>query len=350
VTLGASTRSVGAIFDEQYELLAELGSGQFGEVWRVHDQRLNRVVALKLLKDADEAAAWAEGQRLVELDSPHILPIYSAGLAIDVPYLVMEYAPGGTVADLFASGPLTPWRAVNMTRAVLGGLELAHRRRILHRDVKPANIFIRSTGDAQLGDFGVAAIMDVDDSAKGYGDLDVRAPETFKGARATAASDVYSAGVSLWAMLTGHLPIEFDESKGFAPHKAAVLAGVPDIRDAAPGVSLTLAKVLRKACAVSAKDRYSTVAEFDAALGRLKQPSADVTVMAPHPGHRECWRVRRLSDGHVHTVCVEPTDATHAEVIVRHEASGNRVSDLCRAPGNDAKVLVGLRRAFDALA
>lgn len=288
MTSGGSSPSVGSIFDEQYELLEPLGTGDFGEVWRALDLRLNRDVALKVLKDADEDAAWAEAQRLVELDSPHILPIYSAGLAIDVPYLVTEYVPGGTVADLIGNGPLTARRAVAITRAVLRGLELSHRRRILHRDVKPANIFIAANGDAQLGDFGIAAIMDADDSAKGHGDADVRAPETYKGARATATSDVYSAGVTLWAMLAGHLPIEFDPMVGFALHKAALLKGVPAIRDVAPGVSRTLAKVVRIACAVSVKDRYTTVAEFDAALGKIKQLSADVTPLPAHPGHRDC--------------------------------------------------------------
>jgi serine/threonine protein kinase len=349
VTAGGAGRAGGDIFDGQYELLEKLGSGQFGEVWKAKDQRLDRVVALKLLNDPDEDAAWKEGQRLTELKSPHILPIYNAGLAIDVPYLVTEYAPGRTVADLITPAGIAPRRAVEITRAVLRGLELAHQRRILHRDVKPSNIFRRANGDAQLGDFGAAAIMDSNDSAKGYGDLDIRSPEVLKGGRLTATSEVYSAGVTLWAMLVGRLPIEFDPTAGFAPHKAAVAAGVADIRDAAPGVSLTLAKVVRTACAVSPKQRYATVAKFDDALGRVKEVSADVVALPSHAGHRDCWEVRRLSDGHLHTVCVEVSAGGGIEVVTRHAVSGNRVTKLSRATRNERAVLVALRRAFDAL-
>lgn len=348
MTSGGAGHATGEIFDDQYKLLDDLGSGQFGEVWKAHDTRLNRVVALKLLKDADEDAAWQEGQRLTELRSPHILPIYSAGLAIDVPYLVTEYAAGGTVQDLLSPAGVSPRRAIEIMRAVLRGLELAHQRRVLHRDVKPANIFLRPNGDAQLGDFGVAAIMDVNDSAKGYGDLEIRAPEVVKGGRLTETSEVYSAGVTLWAMLTGRLPVEFDPTAGFAAFKAAVAAGVPDIRDAAPSVSLTLAKVVRKACSVKPDDRYTKVAEFDIALSRVAGPSADVVPTVAHSGHRDCWEVRRNSDNHVHTVCVELT-STGLEVVVRHAASGNKVSTLSRPVGNERAALVALRKAFNAL-
>jgi eukaryotic-like serine/threonine-protein kinase len=345
-TVGAS-HAVGEIFDGQYELLEELGSGLFGEVWKARDQRLDRIVAVKLLKDLDEDTAWQEGQRLTELKSPHILPIYNAGLAIDVPYLVTEYAPEGTVADLIAPAGIAPRRAIDITRAVLRGLELAHQRRVLHRDVKPSNIFLRTNGDAQLGDFGAAAIMDAADSANGYGDPDIRSPEVLKGGRLTVTSEVYSAGVTLWAMLVGRLPVEFDPKLGFAPHKAAVIGGIDDIRDAAPSVSLSLAKVVRKACALSGKDRYATIAEFDHALSRVKDVTADIVRVAAHPGHRECWEVHRRSDGHLHTVCVESTGVV-AEVVTRH-GSGNRVGDLCRKTNNRRNELVALRSAFSGL-
>jgi serine/threonine protein kinase len=349
VTSGGGSHAVEEIFDDQYELLELLGTGEFGEVWKAHDRYLDRVIALKLLKDSDEDAAWQEGRRLTELRSPHILPIYSASLAIDVPYLVTELATGGTVGDLVNPSGVTPRRAIHLMRAVLRGLELAHQRGVLHRDVKPGNIFLRANGDAQLGDFGVAAVMDAAGSAKGHGDLNIRAPEVLKGGRLTVTSDVYSAGVTLWAMLVGRLPVEFDSAAGFAPFKAAVAAGFTDIRDAAPGVSLTLAKVVRQACAVSPKDRYATVAEFDAALSRVKELSADVMAIPAHPGHRDCWEVRRLSDGHLHTVCVEVSAGGDQEVVTRHGGSGNRVVDLCRNAKNEVAVLVGLRKAFDRL-
>ena len=349
MTSGAADRAVGDIFDDQYELLGELGCGQFGEVWEATDQRLDRVVALKLLKNPDEDAAWQEGRRLIELRSPHILPIYNAGLAIDVPYLVTEYATSGTVADLITPAGIAPGRAIELIRAVLRGLELAHQRRVLHRDVKPGNIFLRANGDAQLGDFGVAAIMDVNDSAKGHGDLDIRAPEVLKGGRLTATSEVYSAGVTLWAMLVGRVPIKFDPGLGFPTHKAAVGAGIQDVRDAAPWVSLTLAKVVRRACAVNPKDRFATVAEFDNALSRVKGLSADVVAVPAHSGHRSCWEVRRRCDGHMHTVCVEGSSPGDIVILTRHNGSGHRVSGLCWTLRGERRVRVALRYTFNSL-
>jgi eukaryotic-like serine/threonine-protein kinase len=346
----APSRAAGEMFDNgRYELIAPLGSGNFGEVWKARDTHRGHIVALKILKSADEDAAWHEATRLTELTSPHILPVNNAALAIDVPYIDTELATGGTADDLLTPFGVTPREAIRVVRGVLAGLELCHQRRLVHRDVKPANVFLKGNGDARLGDFGVAAFMDPLGGTPAHGDLDIRPPEVLKGGQCTARSDIYSTGLTLWALLTGRLPFRFDPGKGFSPHKAAVLAGVPEIRNVTPHVSRSLAKVVRRATAPTVAERYATAAEFDNALAGLPDVAADFRRVAPHPRHRDCWEARRRSDGHMFDVCVIEDTSRGFEVSARHTLSGNRMTEHCGTPRTEQALLVKLRKVFEGL-
>lgn len=341
--------TAGDLFDGRYELIRDLGSGTAGEVWEAVDKRLGRIIALKILAGTDEDAAWHEGARLTELRSPNILPVYNAGLAVDVPYLDTELAQKGTARTAALHWGMEPERAVRLTRDVLRGLALCHQRGVLHRDVKPANVFLTATDDARLGDFGQAALMDAGGTAKATGDPDVRPPDVLKGARHDACADVYGAGLTLYAMLVGDLPHSIAAAGGFSAHKANVLAGMHDIRDAAPHVGRSLAKVVRKATAAKAVDRYATAAEFDAALGALPDATWQFTPRQPHPAHDRCWEAVRLRDGHLVDVCAFGAATGSREVAVRHHNSGNRVKELCRPAKNDKVLHKRLRAAFDGL-
>ena len=154
-----SPNAVGDLFAGRYLIEARLGDGAYGEVWRAKDQHRDQVVALKILSSTQPDDAWQEARRLTELESPNILRVNNADLAIDVPYIASALATRGTAADEMTPLGMAPARAVHVIRGALRGLQLCHDRRILHRDVKPANIFIGATGDAQLGDFGCAALM-----------------------------------------------------------------------------------------------------------------------------------------------------------------------------------------------
>jgi serine/threonine protein kinase len=350
MTTGAPSRTAGELFDERYELLDLLGGGTSGEVWRALDHRRGHVVALKILEGVDEDAAWHEATRLTELSkSPHILSVNNASLAIDVPYIDTELAPLGTAAKAASPMGLAPGDAVRLTRALLRGLELCHQRRLLHRDVKPANLFLAATGDAQLGDFGLAAFMDENDSAKVAGDPDVRAPEVLKGARCTPVSDIYSAGMTLYALIAGGLPFSIAAAGDFAAHKAAVLAGAPDIRDRAPHVGIPLAKVVRKATAVEPGARYLNAAAFDAALAALPEATYHLRRVPPHTGHSSCWSALRIRDQHAVAVCVESKAGGGAIVTAAHVTSGSRIKGLCGDCVNDKALLVHLRRVFGEL-
>ena len=268
---------MGDLFAGRYLIEARLGDGAYGEVWRAKDQHRDQVVALKILSSTQPDDAWQEARRLTALESPNILRVSNADVAIDVPYIASVLATRGTAADEMKPLGMAPARAVSVIRGTLRGLQLCHDRQILHRDVKPANIFIGATGDVQLGDFGCAALMAQDGSGTPHGDPDIRAPEVLKGGLCTRTSDVYSAGVSLYALLTGSLPFSLAALGDFKALRDAASAGMPDVRDVAPHVSLGLAKVVRKATQPKPADRYGTAAEFNAALGRHAAADADIS-------------------------------------------------------------------------
>lgn len=311
--------TVGDLIDSRYELLSGLGSGAFGEVWRAFDRNRGHEVALKLMEATAEDDAWAEATMLTRLESPNILRVNKAALAIDVPYLDTALAESGTAADLAGSNGLAPAAAVRVMRGLLCGLGVVHEHRILHRDIKPSNVFMTRTGDAQLGDFGVAAPMEADGTASVHGDPNIRPPEAFDrgGGRSSVASDIYGAGLTFYALLAGWLPFDFWSDPAWSEPIAQVRAGARDIRDVVPHVSLSLAKVLRKAIALEPDDRWQSAAAFDRALGRLPVLACDVTQQGPHAGHERCWRVRRRRDSHEFDVCVAVSGVTAAQLPSR---------------------------------
>lgn len=355
MSLVSTSLSAGDLFAGRYRLEgAPLGSGTSGEVWRAEDTHLGRVVALKILVDTEEDDAWQESRRLTTLESPNILRVHNADLAIDVPFIDSALAECGTAADEMVPVGMAPARAVHLTRGALRGLQLCHDRTILHRDVKPANIFIGATGDAQLGDFGCAGLMTAAGTAKPHGDPDIRPLNVLKGAPCSAASDVYGAGISLYAMLTGFLPYSIAAAGDFKAHRENVAAGMPDVREVAPHVSISLAKVVRMATAPKAADRYATAAEFSAALARLPVVQADIRRIegksAPdldHDNHVRCWRVERRSDGGLIYVCVMADERRH-EVEVRR-ANGRRVVVHCKGGLRKAECSAHLREVFTSL-
>jgi len=341
-------------FAGRYLIEARLGNGAYGEVWRAKDLHRDQVVALKILSTTQPDDAWQEARRLTELESPNILRVSNADLAIDVPYIASALATRGTAADEMKPLGLAPARAVHLIRGTLRGLQLCHDRRILHRDVKPANIFIGATGDAQLGDLGCAALMAPDDTGRPHGDPDIRAPEVLKGGSCTRSSDVYSAGVSLYAMLTGSLPFSIAVMGNFKALSDAVTVGMPDVRDVAPHVSLGLAKVVRKATTSKPADRYATAAEFNAALAKHATGDADICRVEPsaaahldHTGHHRCWVSVRRHDHQVMYVCVDPS-GRRSDVLVRR-SNGRRIKVLCRSGLSSSATTVHLREVFSEL-
>ena len=214
---------IGRTLNGRYEVLARLGVGGVGVVYRGRHIQLDRLVAIKVLQQsAAESPEWRrrferEARVLSALAHPNIVPITDFGIDGDVPYLVMELLEGKTLADLINEGPVSLARALDIVRQTLRGLAFAHDQAIAHRDLKPANIFLQALPDqtdhVRLLDFGTAKFLEGASSRSPaenlslggvvFGTPSYMAPEQAKAERVDARADIYAAGVILFELLAG---------------------------------------------------------------------------------------------------------------------------------------------------
>lgn len=208
----------GQIIQERYELTTPIGSGGMAEVWCAQDKRLHREVAIKFLaprlsEDPEFLVRFfSEAQSVARISHPNVVAVLDFGEFEDAPYLVMEYAPGGSLAELM-SQPLTVERALELVAEAAQGVGAAHEAGLVHRDIKPANILLTEIGRAKIADFGIAAGKSAESftaTGTAIGSPHYISPEQVSGNLATPASDVYSLGVVLYELIAGRRPFEAD--------------------------------------------------------------------------------------------------------------------------------------------
>jgi len=258
----------------RYRLEELLGAGAAGRVFRARDEVTGRRVAVKLFSTSyvrghDSFERFVREARIASaLKHPNLVEAHD--FSADNGYLVMEFMTGGSLAGRLGHH-LDPGTVRRMMLDVLAGLELAHRRGIVHRDVKPANIFFDARGTAKLGDFGVAHLIDLGQTQTGglIGTLAYMSPEQITGAPLTVAADLYSLGVTLFEALTGRLP--FQGPDFVAEHLGAKPPKPSDIDPSlAPGWDPIVASLLEK----SPSDRCDSIDELRRALMHLDLGSA----------------------------------------------------------------------------
>lgn len=335
MTLGRPGETLGG----RYVLQALLGAGAYGEVWRARDTHRSHNVALKLLTNGDLIGAWREASILTALHSPYILEVHNADRFENVPYL--DTALARTSLDKEVKYGMEPHRSVEAIRRTLRGLQLCHTRGLLHRDVKPANVFESFHGDVLLGDFGIAALVNERGEAPILCSPHIRAPETFDSGLSTVASDIYAAGVTLYFLLAGRWP--FDHAENAELERAIRSGEGPALRDVAPHVSAALSRLVSQSMDLEPARRFVSASAFDTALGRLPASVNQITPMAPHEGHDSCWNV---AGRRTRIVCVSGLEAVSVEV--RYAESGRRVNALCTKLTRN-RLLPHLRKLFNAL-
>ncbi|MEU1208332.1 protein kinase [Nocardia sp. NPDC005825] len=234
-----------SMVDGRFELIEPLGSGGMGTVWRAYDVALHREVALKEVKAEGEATA-AEVQRervlrearaLARIAHPNVVAIHHIvdTPAEQHPWIVMELVAGGSLADRLGDGPMTPAHAALVGRGILAGLRAAHAVGVLHRDVKPPNVLLRTDGSPVLTDFGIAAVNDLTgltSTGSVVGSLPYVAPERLQGHEGNPASDLWSLGLVLFAAVEGYQPMRRDTD--VATLAAVLMGSVPAPRQAGP--------------------------------------------------------------------------------------------------------------------
>lgn len=286
---------------ERYEVLGEIGSGGMATVYLARDRRHGSQVAIKMLRA--ELVTGTGGQRFLRevqiaasLQHPNILALLDSGAAHGVPYFVMPYVEGETLADRLARETRLPVdEAVRYCVEVADGLAHAHARGFVHRDIKPGNILL-SHGHAVIADFGIARALDasaadrITESGLALGTVNYMSPEQASGERVDARSDVYALGCVLYEMLGGTPPFTGPTTQAIMARHA--VDPVPSLRTVRQGVSVELEEAILKALAKVPEDRYSSVGEFrDAVVEGAGVPvtaarTARTAAMRPVRGRR----------------------------------------------------------------
>lgn len=271
----------------RYEVIALIGRGGMGEVYRARDTQLQRDVALKLLpaeygSDADRLRRFEhEARALGQVSHANIVAIYDFGKAGDAPFVVTELLEGETLREVLSRGPIEHGRAIAIALQVARGLAAAHHKGIIHRDLKPANIFITRQDEVKILDFGLAKLAhrEWDQAAEVtvthpgvvVGTVAYMSPEQLEGARVDFRTDIFSLGAILYEMLTGARPFE---GKSPASVAAAVLREKPrhltsDPSTIPPAILPILTHCLEKA----ADARFQSVRDLTFALEQNSRPS-----------------------------------------------------------------------------
>jgi serine/threonine-protein kinase len=274
------------LLGSRYEIGETLGYGGMAEVHLGRDVRLGREVAVKVLR-ADlardptfQARFRREALAAASLNHPSIVAVYDTGEDVtgsngSTPYIVMEYVEGRTLREVLkAEGRIMPRRAMEIVADVCAALDFSHRNGIVHRDVKPGNVMITSTGAVKVMDFGIArAVADagatVTATAAVIGTAQYLSPEQARGENVDARSDVYSTGCLLYELLTGHPPFTGDSPVAVAYQHVRETARPPSTAN--PDVPPALDAIVMKALAKNPANRFQTAAEMRADLIRAMQ-------------------------------------------------------------------------------
>ena len=257
---------IGKLLDNRYELLDVLGVGGMAIVYKAQDHRLNRSVAVKILKselaeDAEFRRRFRdESQAVAMLSHPNIVSVYDVSRG-ETEYIVMELIDGITLKQYMERRGKLNWReALHFITQIMQGLSHAHSRGIVHRDIKPHNVMILRDGSVKIADFGIARLESSQQTMtqQALGSVHYISPEQAKGDRTDARSDIYSAGVVLYEMLTSRLPFEGDNPVSIAlQHLSSVPLSPCEID---PMIPKALEKICMKAMASDIDKRYPTAA------------------------------------------------------------------------------------------
>lgn len=261
---------IGKFLDNRYELLEVIGSGGMAQVYRARCHRLNRLVAVKILRsdlaqDADFRRRFHdESQAIAMLSHPNIMSVYDVSRTGDVEYIVMELIDGITLKQYMKRKGILNWReSLHFITQIMNGLSHAHSRGIIHRDIKPQNIMVLRDGSVKVTDFGIARLNSSAQNTltqEALGSVHYISPEQAKGSRVDARSDIYSAGVVLYEMTTGRLPFEGDSAVSVAIQHINSLPLSP--RELNPEIPEGLERIILKAMAPLPDDRYLTAEQM----------------------------------------------------------------------------------------
>lgn len=288
----------GMILAERYEIISKVGTGGMADVYKARDHKLNRLVAVKVLKPEfrDDKTFIAkfqkEAQAAAGLAHPNIVNVYDVGDDEGVNFIVMELVEGITLKDYIKKkGKLSVKEATSIAIQVSLGLEAAHNRNIVHRDVKPQNIIISTDGKVKLSDFGIArAVTSNTITSNVMVSVHYSSPEQVRGGYSDKKSDIYSLGITMYEMVTGRVPFDGDTSVAIAiKHLQEEM--VPPSKYT-PDLPFSLEQIILKCTQKSVDRRYNNLSEVIEDLKRsLVDPQGDFVRLAPLSDHAQTVRM-----------------------------------------------------------
>ena len=275
---------IGRMLDDRYEILELIGSGGMANVYKARCHRLNRLVAVKILKsDLAENADFRrrfrdESRAVAQLSHANIVSVYDVSTSGETEYIVMELIDGITLKQYMERRGRMDWReSLHFITQIMRGLSHAHSRGIIHRDIKPQNIMVLRDGSVKVADFGIACLADAHQTLaqEALGSVHYISPEQAKGERLDARSDIYSAGVVLYEMLTGRLPFEGNSAVSVAIQH---LSSVPlSPRELNPDIPEALELICMKAMNADLNKRYQSADAMLVDLEKFrKDPAIDM--------------------------------------------------------------------------
>ena len=280
----------------RYELEELVGTGGMSRVYRAHDRRLERLVALKVLHErlgADDehvSRFHHEARAVAQLSHPNVVTVIDRGEDGGRRFIVFEYVDGENLKQLCErTGPLPVRRALEIAVAVADGLAYAHEHGVVHRDVKPQNVLLSRDGEVKVTDFGIARSLDAESGLTVTGTVlgtsSYLSPEQASGLRVTPAADVYSLGVVLYELLAGAVP--FPGGNQVVVALKHVNEPPPSLLDSRPDVPARLASAVARALQKDPEQRFASMddfaAELRACLAGLESPDAELTMVTAPP-------------------------------------------------------------------
>jgi serine/threonine-protein kinase len=284
----------GVKIGQRYEIIDRIGSGGMADVYKAMDAKLNRLVAVKVLRQEFRidktfvSKFQKEAQAAAGLSHPNIVNVFDVGEDVNANFIVMELVEGITLKDYITRKKrLSVKEATSIAIQVSLGLEAAHQSGIVHRDVKPQNIMISTDGKVKLSDFGIARAASSNTiSSNVMGSVHYSSPEQVRGGFANAQSDIYSLGVTLYEMLTGRVPFEGDTTVAIAiKHLQEEI--IPPSKYT-PNLPHSLEQIILKCTQKSVDRRYATMGQVIMDLKRsLVDPDGDFVSIAPLSSHAQ---------------------------------------------------------------
>ena len=313
---------IGKMLDNRYEILERIGTGGMAIVYKAKCHRLNRLVAIKILKsDLAQNEEFrrrfnAESQAVAQLSHPNIVSVYDVSRGGDMEYIVMELIDGITLKQYMEKRGQLNWReSLHFITQIMRGLSHAHSRGIIHRDIKPQNIMVLRDGSVKVADFGIACLADSAQTLtqEALGSVHYISPEQARGDRPDARSDIYSSGVVLYEMLTGRLPFEGESAVSVAIQHLSSIPLAP--REINPDIPEQLELICMKAMAPDLEHRYQSADAMIADLEAFrKNPEVemkfDLSDLRPEEND-EPTRTIRTMPSHTMTIPVHQPERNY---------------------------------------